>query len=308
MQRIRPALAGLVALAAMPAAHAAPINVLVPAYGNPCCAGGAPMWASLIATTADPNRRFELDVIFNPASGPGTAREPNYLSATGTGPLADLRAAGGVAFGYVATGYGTRALADIKADVNAYFTGHYAGYVQGIFFDEMSNDLGKVGYYRELQDYVKTLRPGARTVGNPGSTFVNNPSAQTAFTAADYLGALDTLVTFESSSTAYATGYVGQPYLSGAPASKIAHMVHTHAQWNGSLLDTAAARGAGYLFVTDDVMDNPYDMLPSYWPQFTADVSAHNLAAVPEPSSAALLLAALGVLAWRVRCAAPVGV
>ena len=65
--------------------------------------------------------------------------------------------------------------------------------------------------------------------------------------------------------------------------------------------------GAGYLFVTVDVMDNPYDMLPSYWPQFTADVSAHNLSAVPEPSSAAMLLAALGVLAWRVRRTASVG-
>lgn len=53
----------------------------------------------------------------------------------------------------------------------------------------------------------------------------------------------------------------------------------------------------GDLLVTDDVMDNPYDVLPSYWPPFTADVSAHNVAAVPEPSSATLLLAALGVLA-----------
>ena len=166
------------------------IRVLVPAYANPCCSSGPTMWSSLLASAADPQRRFELNVIFNPASGPGVGRDPNFLDGAGDGPLASLRAAGGIAHGYAATGNATRSIVDVKADIDAYLTGQYAGFIAGVFFDEMSNNLADVSYYRELHSYVNSLRPGAKTFGNPGTTFVTDPSGQTAFVAADYIGSL----------------------------------------------------------------------------------------------------------------------
>ena len=273
------------------------ISVLVPAYANPCCSGGPAMWSSLLASAADPQRHFELSVIFNPASGPGVGRDPNFLDGAGHGPLASFRAAGGIAHGYVATGNATRSIVDAKADIDAYLTGQYAGFIDGIFFDEMSNNLADVSYYRELQRYVHTLKPGAQTFGNPGTPFVTNPSGQTAFLAADYIGSLDTIVAFENSGRDYLNAYTSFPFLEGLEPRKLAHILHSQGTWNTALLTTAAARGAGYLYVTDDLLlPNPYDALSGYWPQFTADVSAFNVSAVPLPATYSMLLVGVGLL------------
>jgi hypothetical protein len=32
-----------------------------------------------------------------------------------------------------------------------------------------------------------------------------------------------------------------------------------------SHIDLAVARNIGYVYVTDDTLDNPYDSLPTYW-------------------------------------------
>ena len=91
---------------------------------------------NLISTASDSSRNDNIHVIFNPASGPGSARDQNYLDSNNNGLLADFRNAGGITYGYVPTTFGTRPIADVKNDVDAYFTGHYAGFVDGIFFDE----------------------------------------------------------------------------------------------------------------------------------------------------------------------------
>ncbi|MEZ6059002.1 MAG: spherulation-specific family 4 protein [Planctomycetaceae bacterium] len=266
----------------------AAIDVLFPAYANPCCDGGPLMWSSLIETARDRRRMFELHVIFNPASGPGIERDPNYVDASGNGPLKDLKSAGGIIHGYVGTRYGTRPLEDIKADVDAYFTGHYAGFVDGIFFDEMSNDLANTGYYAELQDYVKSLQATARTFGNPGTPYTENPSGQTEFTAEDYIDSLDTIITIENTDAVYMTEYRSFPYLEDLHPHKIGHIIHSRKTWDAGLLKLAAERGAGFLYVTDDVMppnDNPYDAIPGYWGQFTSDVSSFNKSEFRKPPS-----------------------
>lgn len=278
-------------------ANAGMIDIIVPAYADPNSGGGPLMWSSLVATARDPSRQFQLHVILNPASGPGTPADTRYLDASGNGLVRDLRDAGAIVDGYVDTSNGARAIADVKADIDAYLKGQYAGFVRGIFFDQMSNDLANVGYYKELNDYVKMIQADAHTFGNPGTTFTTNPTGQTTFTAQDYVNSLDTIMSFENSASQYATNYTSFPYLEGLDPKKIAHIVHTNPTWDRSLLDTAASRGAGYLYVTDDVFidplkDNPYDTLTSYWGRFTADVSARN-AVVPEPASGIVALLGL---------------
>ena len=279
-----PLFVGLVLTLAGPAG-AGRIDVLVPAYANPCCGGGPRMWASLIDSARDPGRNFGLHAVLNPASGPGLARDPNYLDAAGAGPLADFRAAGGLAHGYVATGFGDRDAAAVKADVDAYLSGHYAGFVDGIFFDEMSVDLADAGFYQDLNRYVRDRAPDFRTFGNPGTSFTENPSGQTAFTRADHFAAFDATVTFENDAAAYGDGFRSASDLAGSDPARIAHMVHGRAVWDPALLPLAADRGAGFLYVTDDSFaadENPYDALPTYWDTFTADLSAFNPAAAPE--------------------------
>jgi len=148
------------------------IELLVPAYANPASSGGPSVWTKLTASAAAGN--VKLNIILNPGSGPGrdndtglllTEIEPNYISSTypnGLNPLLDFTNAGGVAYGYVATGFAVHPIGGVEAEIDKYYDLTYwrgaPVQVSGIFFDEMSNDLCKVGYYEELQDYIEMPR------------------------------------------------------------------------------------------------------------------------------------------------------
>jgi hypothetical protein len=275
-------------------ARAAVIDLLVPAYGNPCCGDGRTMWRKLNAAAKSPD--FTLNVIFNPASGPGSSIDPNYLRSgpggTEVGALVDLHAAGAVVLGYVATTYGAKTVDQVKGEIDKYYNeSFYGGYVDSIFFDEMSNDLTKVGYYEQLRDYVKSKNPAAKVIGNPGTsfTFVSGP---TSYTVADYAASMDVLITFENTGSQYLTNYTPPSWVATLPADRFGHLVHSQTTWNDSLIALAASRNAGVLYITDDDLSawNPWDRLPTYWDAELAGISAHNLAAIPEPSSVALLL------------------
>jgi hypothetical protein len=275
----------------------AAIDILVPAYSNPCC---GPMWNGLISAAG--NGGFTLDVIFNPASGPGTSVDPNYLK-NGKGPLVDVKAAGGVVYGYVATSYGAKSIPAVEAEIDRYFDTLYAGHVDSIFFDEMSNDLTKVGYYQTLRDYVRSKNPSAKVIGNPGTSFVT-ASGSTAFTVADYAASMDVLVTFENTGSQYLSNYTPPSWVGTLSADHFANIVHTQPTWGDSLVALAAARNAGMLYITDDVMWNPYDQLPSYWNAELAAITAYNMAPIPEPSSLSLLsIGVLGTISytWHLR-------
>ena len=257
------------------------IDILVPAYANPCCDGGPSMWRHLIETARQQDRGFDLHVIFNPASGPGTQIDPSYRDAAGNGVVTDLRKAGTKVYGYVRTTFGNRPIAETKRDIDAYCTGHYAGLVDGIFFDEMSADLADVGMYRELHDYVKSISADHRTIGNPGMPYINNPSGQTKYKASDFVDAVDVLMTFESSENEYRNKYVTFKHLQNLSPQKIAHVVHSTGSWNSDLIALAAKRGAGFVYFTDDIYldpskDNPYDTLMSKWTESCRDLKKFN--------------------------------
>jgi hypothetical protein len=287
-----------IAMALMVGQAEAAIDVLVPAYSNPCC---GPMWSGLISAAGAGG--FTLDVIFNPASGPGTSIDPNYLK-NGKGPLVDVKAAGGVVYGYVATSYGTKSIAAAEAEIDRYFNTLYAGHIDSIFFDEMSNDLSKVGYYQTLRDYVRSKNPTAKVIGNPGTSFVY-ASGSTAFTVADYAASMDVLVTFESTGSQYLTNYTPPSWVSTLSADHFANIVHTQPTWDDSLVALAAARNVGMFYATNDVLVNPYDQLPSYWNAELAAITAYNTPApIPEPSSLSLLsIGVLGTIgySWHLR-------
>lgn len=300
----RLALAALLVLGALGANDARALDVLFPAYANPCCGGGPAMWTALIATAATPTRPFGLHVVFNPASGPGTAVDPNYVDATGHGPLPSLRAAGAVIYGYVTTGYGARSSAAVLADIDAYLVGHYAGRVDGIFFDEVSSDLAQVGANQSYVARVRSRKPGAPTIGNPGITQIQNPSGQTTWSAADYAAVFDVLVTFEHTGAEYRASYVPPVYLAAKPARGFAHLIHSDGAFDPALLPLVAARKAGFVFVTDDAMPNPYDALPSSWASFVAALTAYDAAPVPAACVVArvsygVLLLAVGIRGLR---------
>ena len=283
--------ASLLALASNGVAHAQ--AVLIPAYGNPCCEGGVAMWSQLIANARA--GKLELHVILEPASGPGASPiDPNYVNVGGTGPAVELAAAGGKLYGYVPTHYATRVLSDVLSDIDTYYDPAYwrgAGVqVHGIFVDEMSNDLAHTGYYEAITEHVKAKDGDAWVFGNPGTTFTLDSSAGAAgFSVDDYAQSVDTIVTFENTAGNYRTTYTAPSWLAGYDARHFAHIIHSETSRSDMVsdIDLARSRKAGFIYITDDVLPNPYDVPASYW---TEEHDALAAAATPVP--------ALGTHAW----------
>lgn len=146
-------------------------------------------------------------------------------------------------------------VAQIERDVDTWYE-LYGSSIGGIFFDEgwwycgPSNSTAAI--YKYLNDYTKLKYAGALTVLNPGS-----PVARC------YENTMDTLLTFEGSYQAYTSSYQGLNWTPQDPR-KIWHIVfNTPASAIFNVTQLSNTRGAGFLQITDDNLDNPYDNLPS---------------------------------------------
>lgn len=220
----------------------APMGILVPAYFYPT-PGGSP-WDQLIHDAPT----VPILAIMNPNSGPGTQLDPNYKAVVDS-----LQEAGGEVIGYVPTSYAQRPLQQVKAEINRYRQWYH---VDGIFVDEMTSaDNAKyLQYYQAIENFVHRLQPHGTVVGNPGT----NPSQA-------YLKVANQLVLFENGA-GYDT-YMPPTWQASQAASQLANLVYNvpdteTLQTNVSL---AASRNTGWIYVTNDNLDNPYDTLPIYW-------------------------------------------
>lgn len=269
MKKILSTLAASVLVSLTGNAHAAPkLELLVPAYFYPADSG-SDSWQALDAAAA----QVGVTAIVNVNSGPGDALDPNYLAV-----VESLRAAGGRVLGYVHTSWGGRDSAVEQADVDAYLARYP---LDGFFIDEMASDAANLAHYSKLYAYIKGKGAGLMVLGNPGTptdlAYLSSPAA-------------DILISFEG----YAADYAQLPagYFDPALAGRLASIVHgaTAAQMD-SFVAEAATLGLAMIYVTDDTMPNPYDVLPSYWQQ-----EVERAAAVPAPG--ALALSGAGALAW----------
>ena len=245
------------------------LELLVPAYGNPAKPDGSYMWNSLIEIGQNSN--VKLNVILNPNSGPGDSPiDPNYINNAGSGPLLDLKNAGGVVYGYVATENGNRSIEDVKADIDMYNNSAYyqnTGFqIDGIFLDQMSNKLAEVPYYQQIYDYIKLNHPSsAKIIGNPGTSTIE-----------EYVNTVDTLVIFEDYGVKYRENYNQPDWVDNYTAAHFAHLIHTESLESDMLADLqlAKSRNVSMIYITNDICDpnmgsectqNPWNKLPSYW-------------------------------------------
>ena len=138
----------------------------------------------------------------------------------------------------------------------------YAFYpaIDGIFLDEMSNDAASRAYYQAVYGYVKR-KPGVHdVVGNPGA------AASSAWQLSTPVA--DEIVVFEGTAQSYLR-WAPPAWVNGRAASQFSHLVYAAA--NESRMRQVCARSkslnAGYVYVTNDVLPNPWDSLPagSYW-------------------------------------------
>lgn len=236
-------------------ASAADLRILVPLYAYPSWyAPAAYVWDDVAAAAA----RVPVTAIVNPDSGPGGG-PPNSDYAHG---LAELRAAGVALLGYVATGYGARPAADVKADIDlydAYFD------VAGIFLDEADNTTNGLAYYADLHAYIHSRSNLHDVVLNPGIG-----------TAEEYFSApaADAAVIYEVG--AGWSNHVVAAYVSNHPPGRFAVLLYDIAGESAmrAAVDLAVRRGIGQVYVTDDAGANPWDTLPAYWSNLVDYVAA----------------------------------
>jgi Spherulation-specific family 4 len=296
-------LAGVTLCVSSLTAIASPIEILVPAYFYPSFNGSA--WDQL---TAQVQLGTPITAIMNPASGPGASANSDYINA-----INRFRSAGGKVLGYVPTGYagssvnagsscqaasGTNyQVSDVLACANNYKQFYT---IDGIFLDEFTNDNNptSLAFYRSLYNGIKGrsgINANWRIVGNPGTAVTSNYFDLTAPTA-------DTIVTFEGRGTNY-LAYVNPPALAGTRAAQYAHLVYDVADpaLATQFLARAQIQNIGSIFIGSDNFCggapvcnannsdfNPWDTLPIYFGELSAQVRAAN-SNVPLPPSAWLL-------------------
>lgn len=247
---------GTTASAAPPAYRS---NFLIPAYFYPSGTKWQDMCASLRLNI------IRAVVIMNPSSGPGSARDNNYTTAitschTGTYSQRVI--------GYVDTAYAGRSARLVKADIDTYYR-WYA--VDGIFFDQMSNDSATKPYYLDLSNYVKSKAANHMVVGNPGAP------ASTAWQLTAPR-AVDLLVVFEGSAKDY-VAWTPPTWITaiGSPSyARFAHLVYGSGPTSypvespgltpsvKRICSLSTAKKGGYMDVTPDkLVPNPWDSPPN---------------------------------------------
>lgn len=186
--------------------------------------------------------------IVNVNSGPGTSLDPNYVNA-----IRQLQSTGIETLGYVYTLYGNRSQTDVRTEMDRWKTFYNT---TGIFFDEMAyvDDNTKVQYYQNLSNYAKE-KGFTFTVGNPGTR-----------TLSKYFATVDNIVIFEEDS-----GFPSQEKICSQDTNGKGRGSVSILSYNISSLDpsaiTAVKDCAGFVYVTDDSGDNPWDTLPNYLTQ-----------------------------------------
>ncbi|MEP6575656.1 MAG: spherulation-specific family 4 protein [Nitrososphaerota archaeon] len=178
----------------------------------------------------------------NPSNGPGSGFEPAF--ATG---IDSLNKAGILVGGYLATNYGHKPQSQVKEEISKYKM--WYDKVNGICFDEMQSKPGKEKYYESMTRFSKSLGFNF-TVGNPGTDV--SPT---------YVGKVDYMKIYEGS---------GIPALSSL---KGWHMKYNKKNFMTIAYDVPyvnytyladVTKYLGFLYITDDILPNPYDTLPNY--------------------------------------------
>jgi hypothetical protein len=238
-------------------AAAAPtkLSILVPAYFYPAGPGRAE-WDRMIASA----RQTPITAIVNPASGPGNARDANYVSVLEHAIKSQLNL-----IGYVSTHYAEVPLTVAKSHIDRWISLYPQ--IRGFFFDEQASNVTKIGYYSDLAAYARSKSPGAQIVANPGTTcdeaYIDRKTS-------------DVACLFEN--TGGMENYNAPAWAKRYPSSRFAVIPYaiTPVSTMRQIVQKSATKRYGVVYVTDGNGQNPYDRLPSYWDAEVKAVAAVN--------------------------------
>ncbi len=231
-------------------------GIMVPLYTYP---GGT--WDT-VAQVKRAHSDVPIVAIVNPASGPGFSKDSNYESG-----IAELKDAGVTVLGYVSTAYANRDLAAVKGDMDRWKSWYPD--VNGIFFDEQTNWAGHESYYSQADSYAKS-KGMPFTVGNPGANSI--PS---------YLDTVDVVLIYESPGLPNVGNYQSWSSADNAKLGMIPFGVGSMPnQW----IEDATSL-VGWIYVTNDMLPNPWDSLPPYFESMADLLGDGTTSTPPTPST-----------------------
>lgn len=233
-------------------------GLVVPAYIYPDLPNG--YWSQLVAASKKIGE--SLVVIANVDNGPGVEKDLRYNEA-----IRAVVSSGGNAIGYVHTCYADsepihslcpRTEHSITADIDRWYDFYGDAGLSAIFFDEVSSRPEKVSFYRELYNYVQDKQPGATVIFNfgaePHQSFLDIGSSILCIFENEY------------------SFFVGWTPPSWITSERLCALVHnTPAQEFESALDHLTT--VGWFYLTSDIVPNPWDTLPPYFPDLVNLVS-----------------------------------
>lgn len=232
-------------------------TIAIPSYFYPDSGSAGSLWDR----TDDGAPAVSLAVV-NPASGPGETMDPAYAAQVEKSQAAGLTVLGYVSTAYAGTTNPDRTVEAVEADVDKFY--EWYG-VDGIFLDEASTDCqyadSPTSYYNELNQHVKAKGGEAVVAINPGVQ-----------TNECYMSVSDIVVNFEGSHEKYASSYSAPDWVKGHDPGHFWHLVYDSPDATTMKQDVTMSkeRNAGLIYVTPDVLPNPWDTLPSV-PYFEAE-------------------------------------
>jgi hypothetical protein len=218
-------------------------GTIVPLYTDP----DDPSWTKIVEAKIE-HPTVHVVAIVNPSDGPGSS-----LSSAYTTGIAKLVAAGIQVIGYVATGYAGNSIASMESTIDRWKS--FYPQLEGIFFDEQSNQARDVAYYQTLSQYAKA-KGLSYTVGNPGTD-----------TDEAFVGALDTMLIYETDGVPSISQMAG--WHTKYARSNFGVIPYKVPAMNASFV-SIARQYVGYVYLQSDDLPNPWDSLPSYFSDLLA--------------------------------------
>jgi len=226
-------------------------SIAVPAYEYPTL----PLWDDI--ESAGSQIPF---VVANPNSGPGASTNPDYTAQINRNTANSTRT-----IGYLDTNYQSRPIADVIADVDLW-RALYPG-ITGLMLDRIDDATSaQTCYLSAVYNYIKATKPNDLVVDNYGTHIANE---------AEPYG--DIFITGEGDATTYLSTWT-QPgsgfEADSANQNRLMHIVYdADAATYPSVLAKMRASDIGWVYITDDVLPNPYDGAVSYWNTEVSDVA-----------------------------------
>ena len=222
------------------------MKVMVPAYFD----ASSSNWATLAAQAS--KMPGNLYAIANPNSGPGAVMDSSYQAV-----INNVRSNSGKILGYVPTTYGKRSEADIKSDIDKWFSWYS---IDGIFLDEMQSDTGYEQYYQNIYNYIKSKSLSALVVDNPGWCSSESCLYYNGNRVADVLCNFENGIGIDNvTSASWASKYSSENFY------MLPYNISSN-NWQ-STVDKAAAKNCGWIYCTGETLPNPWSTLPPYFEQ-----------------------------------------